>query len=274
MQQTPLDKDMIAQPQLWRLILMPGDERLDVALLPPVAGEEMLWRTFTFDPSAPDRRKALQDVIYENPLLLSDFKSVECIADCGSFMALPSGLSADDVLELGHAVLSPDDEGCFVITEQCGTGNALMAQWIDGETHAFLCRTFFNISFGSRMGRLVSYLAGRPDTEAGTWLYALTRGDDLTVVIVEDGNLLCANDFRCRTESDAVYYIVAAIHTLSRTAGAVKAAVGGDGSAQFVDALRPYLPDVCVIEPPVIRYRTGRNTLDAPFDLLIRQSCE
>ena len=36
---TLLDKDLIAQPQLWSLVLMPGDERLDVALLPPVADE-------------------------------------------------------------------------------------------------------------------------------------------------------------------------------------------------------------------------------------------
>ena len=55
---TLLDKDLIAQPQLWSLVLMPGDERLDVALIPPVADEEMIWRTFAFDSATPDRRKA------------------------------------------------------------------------------------------------------------------------------------------------------------------------------------------------------------------------
>ncbi len=59
---TLLDKDLIAQPQLWSLVLMPGDERLDVALLPPVADEEMIWRTFAFDSATPDRCKALEDV--------------------------------------------------------------------------------------------------------------------------------------------------------------------------------------------------------------------
>lgn len=274
MQQTVLDKDMIAQPQLWRLILMPGEERLDVALLPPVAVEEIIWRTFEFDPSAPDRHKALQDIIYENPLLLSDFKSVECIADCGCFMALPAGLDDDAVGETGHAVLAPDDEGCFTLTEPCGTTNAVIAQWIDGETHAFLCRTFFNIRFHSRMGRLIEYLLSLPAAGEGPRIYALTRGGEMTVVILHEDRLLCANDFRYRSESDAVYYLLAAMSSLGLSAADVEVIVGGEGASSLVNALRPYLPGVSELDSPELRYRAGRTTLEAPFDILIRQSCE
>lgn len=274
MQQTVLDKDMIAQPQLWRLILMPGEERLDVALLPPVAGEEIIWRTFEFDPSTPDRHKALQDIIYENPLLLSDFKSVECIADCGCFMALPAGLDEEGVGETGHAVLAPDDEGCFTLTEPCGASNAVIAQWIDGETHAFLCRTFFNIRFHSRMSHLIDYLVSLPAGGEGARMYALTRGGEMTVVVLHDGRLLCANDFRYRSESDAVYYLLAAAATLGLSPGGLQVGVGGDGAPELVETLRPYLPGVSELDLPELRYRAGRTTLEAPFDILIRQSCE
>lgn len=274
MQQTVLDKDMIAQPQLWRLILMPGEERLDVALLPPVAGEEIIWRTFAFDPSVPDRHKALQDIIYENPLLLSDFKSVECVADCGCFMALPAGLGEDGVSETGHAVLAPDDENCFVLTEPCGVSNAVIAQWIDDETHAFLCRTFFNIRFHSRMSRLVDYLVSLPGGGEGARMFVLTRDGEMTVVALRDGCLLCANDFRCRSESDAVYYLLAAAATLGLPVDTLSVAVGGDAAATLVGALRPYLPGVIELDSPALRYRAGRTTLEAPFDILIRQSCE
>lgn len=274
MQQTVLDKDMIAQPQLWRLILMPGEERLDVALLPPVAGEEIIWRTFAFDPSVPDRHKALQDIIYENPLLLSDFKSVECVADCGCFMALPAGLGEDGVSETGHAVLAPDDENCFVLTEPCGVSNAVIAQWIDDETHAFLCRTFFNIRFHSRMSRLVDYLVSLPGGGEGARMFVLTRDGEMTVVALRDGCLLCANDFRCRSESDAVYYLLAAAATLGLPVDTLSVAVGGDAAATLVGALRPYLPGIIELDSPALRYRAGRTTLEAPFDILIRQSCE
>ena len=272
---TLLDKDLIAQPQLWSLVLMPGDERLDVALIPPVADEEMIWRTFAFDSATPDRRKALEDVIYENPLLLCDFKRVYCIADCGSFMALPAELDGDAVLEMGRSVLGPECESSHLLTEGCGAENAIMTQWIDEDTYAFLCRTFFNIRFYWRMGRLVEYLMSLPAHEAGAAsAYALLRGKELTVVIVNGGKLLCANYFRCRGGYDAAYYILSALQTLGLDLASTRICAGGDGFAALAEELGRFAPHVSRLEPPALPYRTGRTTLDAPFDLLIFKPCE
>ena len=255
---TLLDKDLIAQPQLWSLVLMPGDERLDVALIPPVADEEMIWRTFAFDSATPDRRKALEDVIYENPLLLCDFKRVYCIADCGSFMALPAELDGDAVLEMGRSVLGPECESSHLLTEGCGAENAIMTQWIYG-----------------RMGRLVEYLMSLPAHEAGAAsAYALLRGKELTVVIVNGGKLLCANYFRCRGGYDAAYYILSALQTLGLDLASTRICAGGDGFAALAEELGRFAPHVSRLEPPALPYRTGRTTLDAPFDLLIFKPCE
>ena len=68
-------------------------------------------------------------MIYENPLLLCDFKRVYCIADCGSFMALPAGLDDDAVLEIGQRVLGPECESSHLLVEDCGAENAVMTQW-------------------------------------------------------------------------------------------------------------------------------------------------
>lgn len=272
---TLLDKDLIAQPQLWSLVLMPGDERLDVALLPPVADEEMIWRTFAFDSATPDRRKALEDVIYENPLLLCDFKKVYCIADCGSFMALPAGLDDDAVLEIGQRVLGPECESSHLLVEDCGAENAVMTQWVDQDTYAFLCRTFFNIRFHGRMGRLVEYLQSLSLPEADTAAaYALLRGKELTVVIVRGGKLHCANYFRCRCGSDASYFILSALNTLGLDLASTSIWVGGDGFVALAEELGRFAPHVSRLEPPALPYRTGRTTLDAPFDLLIFKPCE
>ena len=57
-----LDKELISQPELWRLVLMVSPESLYVALYPPVAREEIMWREFRFDAAAPSPLKALEDI--------------------------------------------------------------------------------------------------------------------------------------------------------------------------------------------------------------------
>lgn len=275
MQQGVLDKEMIAQPELWRLVLMPGDDRLDVALLPPVSGEEMIWRTFPYGHAASGRLKALQDVVYENPLLLSDFKTVECIADCGTFMAMPAGMDIRTIEETGHMVLAPDDEGCHMVTSGCEATNAVVTQWIDSDIYGFLCRTFYNISFHSRMARLIDYLlaSAGDDCDAGA-VHVLVRADELTLVINRGRELLCANSFRFRGDSDAVYYILAAVSALGLEPGSIPVYIGGENVQAMCGTFSTYLPGTVAMSVPPLRFRAGRNTLAAPFDFLIRQSCE
>ena len=89
-----LDKEMISQPELWRLALIVSADRLDVALYPPLTREEIIWRSFAFDPDAPSQLRAIEDIIYANPLLLSDFKRVDCIIDNAVAMPLLSAVDS------------------------------------------------------------------------------------------------------------------------------------------------------------------------------------
>ena len=80
MSASALEASMIQQPELWRLTMLLRDDSIEVAIIPPVESEDVIYRSLMFDPGRPVLR-SLEDIIYGNPLLLSDFKRVECIID-------------------------------------------------------------------------------------------------------------------------------------------------------------------------------------------------
>lgn len=99
MQQGKLDKDLIPQPELWRMALLISRQSLDVALYPPVESEEAIFRSITLDPEAPTHLKAVEDAIYENPLLLSDFKSIQGFIDSDFFYFCPMRFRRRDTIQ-------------------------------------------------------------------------------------------------------------------------------------------------------------------------------
>ena len=208
-------------------------------------------------------------------VITAAFAAVAAAYVCFNFEELMADIYTMDLVEMGRSVLGPECESSHLLTEGCGAENAIMTQWIDEDTYAFLCRTFFNIRFYGRMGRLVEYLMSLPAHEGGAAsAYALLRGKELTVVIVSGGKLLCANYFRCRGGYDAAYYILSALHTLGLDLASTHICAGGDGFAALAEELGRFAPQVSRLEPPALPYRTGRTTLDAPFDLLIFKPCE
>lgn len=268
---------MIAQPELWRMMLMVSDSRLEVALYPPVAREELIWRSFRFEPSAASTLKAIEDVIYDNPLLLSDFKSIGCIVDCGTRIAVPSEADENDCRLLLEQTCSGDyiTEGDVEIFST-GTANANISLIQDPGLKAFLTRTFYNIRFVERKAALCRYFTAHHEGMASARVYVIMHGDVLTLIAIDGDRLLAANDFRCRSAADAAYYVLACIKTAGLDPHTTDVALSGepdfDGSPESI--LRQYLPNVRPVPFPMLRYRVSKHTLKAPIDLLISQQCE
>lgn len=277
MERSRLEKDMIAQPELWRMMLIVSPCRLDVALYPPVSREELIWRSYDLDPVAGTALKALEDVIYDNPLLLSDFKSVGCVVDYGSWLVAPSEASEADCRELLAHIYSDDimEDGDIEIYET-GASNARIALVQDPKIKAFLSRTFYNIKFVERKAALCRYFVAYPEGLATTRVCVTFRSDTLTLIALDGDRLLLANDFHYNTASDAAYYILACVQTLGLDPDVTDVAVSGDLplDERVEPILRKFIPGVKPVPFPMLRYRVSKNTLHAPLDLLISQQCE
>ena len=272
-----LEKDFITQPELWRLALMVSDRELSVALYPPVAREEILWRNFTLDRDTPDRLKAIEDIVYDNPLLLCDFKRVDCIVDSKEFMILPETVTDDDMNLFLSSGGFDDDLSSSVISSPAE--NTRLLQAMDTKVCSFLKRTFYNITFRSKVSLLASYFISSTDNMPARKALALTNGDRLTFLGAEGHRLLAANEFEFRRPADAAYYILASMKQLGmepddpEVALAVRRDINDDENS--INALlKPYVRNIMTIPFPMLRYRASRSTLLIPFPLLLLPICE
>lgn len=282
MNSDPLYKDLIAQPELWKLALLLSPDRLDVALYPPVTREEMIWRSFAFDPAAPDKLRALEDIIYDNPLLLSDFKRVDCIIANAPSIALPPELDEDDATaayDLAADTSAVEPAAPLELFPTGSSDGAVMAIRQSTAMRSFITRTFYNVRFDCRLAALCRYFTGRAEAPHTPALYAIDADSCLTAIALDsDRRLLLANEFAYTKPVDAAYYILAVMQQLGMprtdTAVCISTPATADTPESLREILRPHLPQAGALPFPTLRYRASRTTLQAPFSLLIRPICE
>lgn len=272
-----LDKELISQPELWRLVLMVSPESLYVALYPPVAREEIMWREFRFDAAAPSPLKALEDIIYDNPLLLCDFRQVDCILDTPEYLFVPADTPSDDY-ELLLSAVKPDAASAEVLPQPAGP-DAMMLQSLQPDIIAFLKRTFYNITFRSRLSLLVNYFSAPQRELTERRAVALIDGQRLTLLAFDGRRMLAANDFSFSTAADAAYYVMASLQRLRFDTSDPSFTLAIHGQSMTADGtlaaiLRPYVTNIRAVPFPSLRYRASKSTLQAPFPLLIAPLCE
>lgn len=70
-----LDKDLVADASICNMLVRVGIERVDVVVYSIVSDNSLIYRSFPVA-SAVSRVKALESVVYDNPLMLCDFRRV------------------------------------------------------------------------------------------------------------------------------------------------------------------------------------------------------
>ncbi len=277
MLQGKLDNDLISQSELWRLVLMLDEGALHVALYPPVAREEIIWRTFPLDSAAPDRLRALEDIIYDNPLLLNDFRRVDCIIDSPNHVLVPE-LTEPELFPLLMSATGtaedPEETVAFPVAE-----NALLLQELEPDTTAFLRRTFFNIQFHARTPVLARYLISHSGGLKPSRAIVLMGDNRLTFMAIRDNRLLAANNFKFRSRTDAAYYVLSAMNSVGFDPADQNVDLAIHGESLTADdtlagTLRPYVRNIRAVPFPTLRYRVSRSTLLIPFPLLVLPICE
>lgn len=262
-----LDKDLIAQPHLWRLTMLVGPTHLDVLLLPPVEGEEAVFRRIELDGEALSQSKAVEDAIYANPLLLSDFKGVTCLVDTPSAMAVPTEISPTDYELLCAKAFGEEEPG--VVVSPTGTETAVMLMSVDQSLRGFISRTFYNARFAHHLAPLCRYLAGI-NPAGSSRLYALMREGAVDLVALDGRRLLCVNTFACTTAADAVYYILATAKLLDIDTEEGVVVTGGHGTmAQEVfEVLGRFVENPATLSLPPLKFRVAAGSDDIPFQMI------
>lgn len=276
MESGKLVKNMIGNPRVWRLALRVEADALRVVLYSTVEDNSLIYRTIPLDPAAPSHLRAVEDAVYDNPLLLSDFERVYCVVDNSTFLLVPTPLAetADDC-ELMLKAAFPDFEG-EIVSNPTGAANATLLTGLDSDLAAFLNRTFLSPRLFHHLSPLCRYFITSAGKGNSVKTHVNLRPRSLDIIVSDHGNLLMANTFAYSSINDALYYVMACREYLGIGPGGDELLLAGDPKAREVlmPRLRDYVARVMPVIFPSRMFAAGRDSMQAPFDLIVLPLCE
>ena len=243
----------IANPRLWRLgmLLDPEARTLTVAATSTVGEEPMLCRRIALGDAA-ERLRALEDAVYDNPMLLADFDRTTMLLRTPRFAVVPAEVADDaDAADDAASLLwtSPDENLRLITAPVRGTDCAVLAA-CPADVAAFVGRTFADARFAHALAPEIAYFAAKaPRTGNAPKLFAVA--------------------------DDMAYYAAAAAQVCGVASGELQFHVAGDPASRdaLIGALRRFASHVMPWVFPSGLLADGA-AVDTPFPLVILPLCE
>lgn len=204
-----ISKELIQSPRQWQLTLSVHPAEVEVDLAPLSAEGQAVHETLPLDKSL-SPTAAFEELIYQNPVLLGDFNSINILIDTTRFTIVPSSIRSQELRDQMLKALWPDAELTALAHDIDGTDDTLL-MGLDPAMASFLNRTFLDASIQHPLALMASRVAAEPDHDGK--VFAHVRPGAVDVVAVEGSVLKIANTFAAPSADDATYYISAAAQT-------------------------------------------------------------
>ncbi len=270
-----LDKDLIKDTHLWRLALRIDENKMHVVLFCSIEDNSLIYREIPLDSAAQSHQKAIEEAIYDNPLLLSDFQRVDCVIETDKFTVIPSEIDDADVKEKIFNTTFPSFDG-VMIENKLSELNATLLMGLNAELTNFIRRTFNNPNILHHLTPLCIYFNRKNKMGNAGKMYAHIHNNQLDLLSFGKDTLRLANSYAFRDPMDAVYYILACRKMLNLDPGSDEMLIAGDNSVReaITPTLREYLAYVMPVIFPSSMFKAGKDALNAPFDLIVLPLCE
>mgnify|MGYP003313286173 CR=1 FL=1 len=274
-QQDRLDKNLINDPRLWRLALRISERKLHVVLLCSVEDNSLIYREILLDSAAQSLQKAIEEAIYDNPLLLSDFARVDCIIETNKFTIIPAEIDNSDIQEKIFNETFPSFDG-VVIDNRIDSLNATILMGMQEELLNFLRRTFNNPKIQHHLTPQCIYFHHKDQLGSNGKMYAHIHDNRIDLLVFGTNSIKLANTFDFREPIDAIYYILACRQMLNLEADSNELLIAGDNATReaITPTLREYLAYVMPVIFPSAMFKAGKDAMNAPFDLIVLPLCE
>lgn len=261
-----LSKDLVKDPALWEMLLRVSPSHIDTILYSKVEDNSLIYRNFPIETSSPSHIAAVENIIYDNPALLSDFSRAWCVVETDEFTVIPTECADESTLLFKEAFPESRRE---VLVDSTGTDNAILVWGLDKDLHSFLRRTFHNITITSHLGSLCKYFSGRATQGNSVKMAVNIRRDALDVIVTSGHKLLLANKFTFTTTDDAAYYILACRDRLGMDPYGDDIILSGDRKIreELTPILRKFVSRVMPAIFPPRMFKAGKDSMHAPFDL-------
>lgn len=277
MTQQPLDSSLIANPRLYNLILRVEPMRLDVMIYNGDEEDSIIYRSIRQDPSL-SQIAALEEAVYDNPVLLGDFNKTTVIIATNEYAIVPQWVAADE--NLADAVAEK-----LLVNDECESELLMIpipetevAVALKPETRllAFLRRTFNNPDITHHSVPLIRYFSKSDKLGAAGKIFVNLRSESLDIISFSNSSPNLINTFSFRDKMDAVYYILACREQLKEDGCDHEILISGNSEIResITPVLRKYVGYVMPVIFPSTIFKAAKDTMKAPFDLIVLPLCE
>ncbi len=277
MTQQPLDSSLIANPRLYNLILRIEPSRFDVMIYNGGEDDSLIYRNIRQD-SALSQVAALEETVYDNPVLLGDFNKITVIIATPEYAIVPSWIGEEDALteKVAEKLLIRDDTETELLSIKMPELG--ITDLINSESRliAFLRRTFNNPEILHHIVPLIKYFYKSDKLGAIGKIFVNLRNDSLDIISFSENSLKLVNTFTFNDRMDAAYYILAACEQLKKDSNEHEILISGNSEIreEITPILRKYVGYVMPVIFPSTIFKAAKDTMKAPFDLIVQPLCE
>lgn len=265
----PLTPDLIDRHAFWCLAMELTHSAVEVMLTSTVEDNSLIYRRIPLPSDIPAPHRALEEVIYRNPLLLSDFRSTNIVLRPQHWAAIPDTIDISDTA----AILWPDAAAGNLAPLECPLEpfGATALVMTDRSTLGLLRRTFSDASFSMHMQPLCSFITSSGRNSGVTRAFVNLGPDSVDVIIYAGQRLLFMNSFAVTDPADAAYYILAAAEATRFDRMNHQMLISGAPARReaLMPLLRKYINYVMPQIFPAAALRSGREAMEAPFELTV-----
>lgn len=243
---------------------------LSAVAFSPTESHTLIHEEIPLDCTARPHLEALEDAVYNNPMLLLDFKSVQVIYDTPHFMPLPSEMSPLAPQILTKAFSADAIQRTQTVQNSIDVLGCTIAFAVPDAELGFINRTFHNAEIMHPLAPLATWMRTRhPNRRHGKTLVNL-RPHRLDLIILGEEAPLAINSYSITCAADALYYILAARQT-HRLPDTDEIFIAGERElrAQTSALLRRYVRFVMPVIFPSSMFQAGRAAFDAPFEAIV-----
>lgn len=268
----------IANPRLWRLGMLLDTEAatLSVAATSTVGEEEAICRTIALSRGAAPLA-ALEDAVYDNPMLLADFDRCTILVRTPRMALMPADIAdSSEAIDDAAALLWTDpDFRASLHADGCEAAEAAVMWACDADVDAFLGRTFADARVMHAMSCELRYFAAKaPRSGNAPKLFTVVSPAGVDLFCFDGRRLLGATSYACTDPADMAYYAAATAQVCGVAGPDLQFFIAGSSSVRdaVASTLRRFAPRVMPwILPPALGQGAGA---ELPFPLLILPLCE
>lgn len=266
-----LTQNMVSDTSNSNLILLMGADTLHVLVCDKGRHGDMLYRTLPIGRGGidGDPTSAIEALVYDNPLLLSEFSSVTILADTPHAMFVPSALPIDVINPMLSDSIWVDESGQKIMGDNMSTGPYRLKYLLPERLVGFIGRTFHRCHVYHRLTPIAHYHGTTLRQQTGSRVCVHVAGERTDILGYKDGVARIVTTQETPTTDDLVYRVALAVREISGGDNADIYVWSSDAGqrSEAIEALRRFHTVVMPGIYPTDLKRYGSDVQRVPFEM-------